>query len=152
VPPGLLAFCGVTTKRRPLSAPLLTASVSFGQARLLLPSHARLGFWLIGHCPTFAAWYSTLRFALRGLASRGDGMPSSAYYHRQADLCVRMALSASGYEERIRLLDRANEYRDRASQAEALDAALAPATGNCKKPKGGRISRRLLAAPEPSPC
>jgi hypothetical protein len=35
-------------------------------------------------------------------------MPRSEYYHRQADLCVRMALSAGVYEERIRLLYRAN--------------------------------------------
>jgi hypothetical protein len=47
-------------------------------------------------------------------------MRSSEYYHRQADLCVRMALSASAYEERIRLRDKANEYRDRASQADYL--------------------------------
>jgi hypothetical protein len=47
-------------------------------------------------------------------------MRSSEYYHRQADLCVRMALSTSVYEERVRLLDRANEYRDRASQADYL--------------------------------
>ena len=47
-------------------------------------------------------------------------MRSSEYYHRQADLCVRMALSTSVYEERVRLLDRANEYRDRASQAHHL--------------------------------
>ena len=47
-------------------------------------------------------------------------MRSSEYYHRQADLCVRMALSTSVYEERVRLLDKANEYRDRASQADYL--------------------------------
>ena len=47
-------------------------------------------------------------------------MRSSEYYHRQADLCVRMALSTSVNEERIRLIDRANEYRDRASQADYL--------------------------------
>jgi hypothetical protein len=33
---------------------------------------------------------------------------------------VRMALTASASEERIRLLDLANEYRDRASQADYL--------------------------------
>ena len=47
-------------------------------------------------------------------------MRSSEYYHRQADLCVRMALLSSAQEERIRLIDRANEYRDRASQAAYL--------------------------------
>jgi len=47
-------------------------------------------------------------------------MPRSEYYHRQADLCVRMALSAGVYEERVRLLDRANEYREMASRADAL--------------------------------
>jgi hypothetical protein len=40
------------------------------------------------------------------------GMSRSEYYHRQADLCVRMALAAGLYEERVRLLDTANEYRD----------------------------------------
>ncbi len=45
-------------------------------------------------------------------------MPSSEYYHRQADLCVRMALSADAYEGRVRLLDMANEYRARATHAE----------------------------------
>ena len=48
-------------------------------------------------------------------------MSRSEYYHRQADLCVRMALSAGRYDERIRLLDTANGYRDMASRAEALD-------------------------------
>jgi hypothetical protein len=46
-------------------------------------------------------------------------MSRSEYYHRQADLCVRMALSAVAYEERIRLLDAANEYRHKAEEAEA---------------------------------
>ena len=49
-------------------------------------------------------------------------MSRSEYYHRQADLCVRMALTAGRYDERIRLLDTANEYRDMASRAEALDS------------------------------
>ena len=45
-----------------------------------------------------------------GFAERGGfEMPSSEYYHRQADLCVRMALSACAYEERARLLERAND-------------------------------------------
>jgi hypothetical protein len=48
------------------------------------------------------------------------GMPRSEYYHRQADLCVGMALSAEVHEEHVRLLDRANEYRDMASRADAL--------------------------------
>jgi len=39
---------------------------------------------------------------------------------RQADLCLRMALSASEYEERVRLLDIANEYRDNAARVEIL--------------------------------
>jgi len=50
------------------------------------------------------------------------GMSRSEYYHRQADLCVRMALAAGLYEERVRLLDTANEYRDMASRAEARDS------------------------------
>ena len=49
-------------------------------------------------------------------------MPSPECYHRQADLCLRMALSASQYEERIRLLDIANEYRANAVRVEALRA------------------------------
>lgn len=53
-------------------------------------------------------------------------MASSAYYHRQADLCVRMALSASLHEESVRLLDVANEYRDRATQAENLAGTSMP--------------------------
>ena len=47
-------------------------------------------------------------------------MPSSEYYHRQADICVRMALAASSYEERVRLMEVANDYRDRASRGEAF--------------------------------
>jgi hypothetical protein len=47
-------------------------------------------------------------------------MPSSEYYHRQADVCVRMALAACSYQERVRLIEVANEYRARASQAEAF--------------------------------
>jgi hypothetical protein len=53
-------------------------------------------------------------------------MASSEYYHRQADFCVRMALSASIHEESVRLLDRANEYRDRATQTESLVSASLP--------------------------
>ena len=47
-------------------------------------------------------------------------MPSPEYYHRQADLCLRMALLASEYEERLRLLDIANGYRDDAVRVEAM--------------------------------
>jgi hypothetical protein len=57
-------------------------------------------------------------------------MQGSEYYHRQADLCMRMALSANTYEERIRLLETANEYRDRAGQAEALHEGQ-PASAFC---------------------
>jgi len=53
-------------------------------------------------------------------------MASSEYYHRQADFCIQMALSASIHEESVRLLDRANVYRDRATQAETLASALMP--------------------------
>jgi hypothetical protein len=42
-------------------------------------------------------------------------MPRSEYYH----LCVRMALTAGHYDERVRLLDTANEYRDMASRADS---------------------------------
>ena len=47
-------------------------------------------------------------------------MPSPEYYHRQADLCLRMALLASEYEERLRLLGIANGYRADAVRVEAL--------------------------------
>jgi hypothetical protein len=87
---------------------------------VVAPMSRPLGFWLIGHCPTFADEVPRAKICFEALAVWGDGMPSSEYYHRQADLCMRMALSGCAYEERIRLIDRANEYRDRASQAEAL--------------------------------
>jgi hypothetical protein len=60
------------------------------------------------------------------------GMSRSEYYHRQADLCVRMALAAGLYEERVRLLDTANEYRDMASRAEALDGHNATQRSNSR--------------------
>src|SRR5262249_140499 len=44
--------------------------------------------------------------------SRFRTVPSPEYYHRQADLCLRMALLASDYEERLRLLDIANARDD----------------------------------------
>jgi hypothetical protein len=50
-------------------------------------------------------------------------VPSPEYYHRQADLCLRMALLASEYGERLRLLDIANGYRDDAVRVEALQGA-----------------------------
>jgi adenine C2-methylase RlmN of 23S rRNA A2503 and tRNA A37 len=48
-------------------------------------------------------------------------MSRAEYYHRQADLCVRMALSALKDEERNRLLDVANEYRQKAAMAETQE-------------------------------
>ena len=51
-------------------------------------------------------------------------MPRPEYYHRQADLCLRMALLTSEYEERLRLLDIANGYRDDAVRVEALQARV----------------------------
>ena len=48
-------------------------------------------------------------------------MTGAEYYHRQADLCVRMALTASDREERIRLLHIANGYRANAAQIEPLN-------------------------------
>ena len=60
------------------------------------------------------------------------GMSRSEYYHRQADLCVRMALTAGRYDERIRLLDTANEYRDMASRAEALNGHNATQRSNSR--------------------
>src|SRR6476660_9742366 len=58
------------------------------------------------------------------LSWKGDGaVPNPEYYHRQADLCLRMALLTSEYEERLRLLDIANGYRDDAVRVEALQGA-----------------------------
>ena len=56
---------------------------------------------------------------------RGWGVPSPEYYHRQADLCLRMALSSAQYEERLRLLDIANGYRASARSAEWRPASRA---------------------------
>ena len=58
-------------------------------------------------------------------------MPKPEYYHRQADLCLRMALLASEYEERLRLLDIANGYRDDAVRVEALQGA-SPVDVSCR--------------------
>ena len=65
-------------------------------------------------------------------------MPSPEYYHRQADLCLRMALLASEYGERLRLLDIANGYRDDAVRVEGLQGA-----SRAKALTGGE-SRELL--------
>ena len=48
-------------------------------------------------------------------------MRKPEYFHRQADL--RMALLASEYEERLRLLGIADGYRDDAVRVEALQDA-----------------------------
>jgi hypothetical protein len=87
-------------------------------AAMLQPSHGRAFFVL----PAFAApWRNGKLVPVNEVrVVWGRGMRSSEYHHRQADLCVRMALTASVSEERIRLLDLANEYRDRASQAAYL--------------------------------
>jgi hypothetical protein len=57
-------------------------------------------------------------------------MPSSEYYHRQADICVRMALAASSYEERVRLMEVANDYRDR---------GLARRSFRSRRPSGNHV-------------
>jgi hypothetical protein len=83
---------------------------------MLLRCH---GLWLFGWrgaCAAITAWCARLNSV--AVQRWGVNMPGSEYYHRQADLCVRMALSAMTYEERLRLLDRANEYREKAAQAE----------------------------------
>ena len=49
-------------------------------------------------------------------------MRKPEYFHRQADL--RMALLASEYEERLRLLGIANGYRDDAVRVEVLQYAI----------------------------
>jgi hypothetical protein len=55
-------------------------------------------------------------------------------YHRQADVCVRMALSASSQRERVRLMEVANIYRDRASRAETFGR------------DAGQVGRHVVAA------
>jgi hypothetical protein len=65
-------------------------------------------------------------------------VPSPEYYHRQADLCLRMALSAAQYEERVRLLDIANGYRASAVRVEACELSgpvsiLSPTSANGTK-------------------
>ena len=65
-------------------------------------------------------------------------VPSPEYYHRQADLCLRMALSAAQYEERLRLLDIANGYRASAVRVEACEPSgpvsiLSPTSANGTK-------------------
>jgi hypothetical protein len=55
-------------------------------------------------------------------------MSRAKSYHRQADLCMRMALSLIANEERIRLLEAANEYRCKAAQAEGGTSRASGAT------------------------
>jgi hypothetical protein len=79
-------------------------------------------------------------------------VPSPEYYHRQADLCLRMALLASEYGERLRLLDIANGYRDDAVRVEALQGA-----SRAKALTGGfqmgppKLEQRLWSSRHPSP-
>jgi len=82
--------------------------------------------------PSYLGWtplnsrsqaYSAIRFdGIVGTTTRDwmKTMPGPEYYHRQADLCLRMALSACKKEERVRLLHIANGYRDNAARVEAL--------------------------------
>jgi hypothetical protein len=109
------------------------------RAGVLPTSHAAGLFSLMYHRLAFPHPILTATIALWGLRN-GGRMPSSAYYHRQADLCVRMALSASAYEERFRLIDRANEYRERAGQLEAVGSHLAVTSAKKsirRKPQSG---------------
>ena len=71
-------------------------------------------------------------------------MPSPEYYHRQADLCLRMALLTSEYEERLRLLDIANGYRDDAVRVEALQGA-SPVDVSCPGRLGRYVRHKLTA-------
>lgn len=66
-------------------------------------------------------------------------MPGPEYYHRQADLCLQMALSASEHEERIRLLDIANGYRDNAARVEALKDTI-PTEGHLPRSPIRRVT------------
>jgi hypothetical protein len=63
-----------------------------------------------------------------GLWTWGAAMSRAKSYHRQADLCMRMALSLIANEERIRLLEAANEYRCKAAQAEGGTSRASGAT------------------------
>ncbi len=59
-------------------------------------------------------------------------MPSSTYYQRQAELCMRMALVAQTDGERLRLFVKAKEYSkkaallDRTASAECLTSCVTP--------------------------
>jgi hypothetical protein len=46
-------------------------------------------------------------------------MPSEEYFRRQADICLRLSLAASNAEISTRLIMMAEEYKLRATEAEA---------------------------------
>ena len=46
-------------------------------------------------------------------------MPSAEYFRRQADICLRLSLAASNAEISTRLIMMAEEYKLRATEAEA---------------------------------
>ena len=78
-------------------------------------------------------------FSGAAILVRGWG---SAESDRQADLCLRMALSAAQYEERLRLLDIANGYRASAVRMEACEPS-GPVNILSPTPQMALFSRRF---------
>jgi hypothetical protein len=80
-------------------------------------------------------------------------MPSAAYFRRQADICLRLALIASDEEVSNRLIMMAREY---AAKADVLsEAAADPPSAAERAPlpdlEGNQAAVRLAPnAPEPS--
>ena len=80
-------------------------------------------------------------------------MPSAAYFRRQADICLRLALIASDEEVSSRLIIMAREYAAKADLVEEAAADPPPATHRAALPdlEGDQAAVRLAPdAPEPS--
>ena len=56
----------------------------------------------------------------------GGLMPSSTYFLRQADICLRLSLVASDEQVSNRLIAMAQEYKAKAAALESGTASLAP--------------------------
>jgi hypothetical protein len=55
-------------------------------------------------------------------------MPSSEYFRRQAETCLRLACASSDDETAQRLLKLAEEYRSKAAQIDAASPLIPPAS------------------------
>jgi hypothetical protein len=53
-------------------------------------------------------------------------MPSAEYFHRQADICLRLSLIATDEEIATRLLAMAEDYKFKAAAAEHQSEPVAP--------------------------